>query len=466
MEIKCPKCKEALELPEEAIGAKVQCPFCNEVFIGTRPSPEESCDGNTAVIKLTAASGKEAHVGGRTNRQADVFPIIQKAVYTVTKRYVELSSIESGTVFTKYVLKELLPADKKPISIAKQNEIAAQIAIQTGSSGVEVIQRFNSIDQVRVPCMEDERLSFWEVISKQEEKLDPAFRDDRSSQLEFWRRCSARGRNSMKDIGWVLPYASGVDAVAYPSEEAGIGMILGDRGCGKTTCLNSAICTLALFRQASSVRIIILDPEGNLPGYNTLPHSVNGGTVTGYENCRIALRKICEEIDRRHEFCCQEGVDSIRPDYNVKLIEEGKDPFPTYAVFIDNIDGLVRTGDKEVFAWLSKLSFAWHEGFFTLATSRCYSKREFAQSNGTDYVSWNPMLLMRISDSKVFNKFSSEDLKKARALKLSGEIVRSKFGMQATYITKHDIDDVLHVALSGDDKEQAYRNLVRKYVDS
>ncbi len=76
------------------------------------------------------------------------------------------------------------------------------------------------------------------------------------------------------------------------------------------------------------------------------------------------------------------------------------------------------------------------------------------------------MLLMRISDSKVFNKLSSEDLKKARALKLSGEIVRSKFGMQATYITKHDIDDVLHVALSGDDKEQAYRNLVRQYVDS
>ena len=127
MEIKCPKCKEALELPEEAVGAKVQCTFCNEVFIGTRPSPEESCDGNTDVIKLTAASGKEAHVGGRTNRQADVFPIIQKAVYTVTKRYVELSSIEPGTVFTKYVLKELLPTDKKPISVAKQNEIAAQI---------------------------------------------------------------------------------------------------------------------------------------------------------------------------------------------------------------------------------------------------------------------------------------------------------------------------------------------------
>ena len=34
MEIKCPKCKEALELPEEAVGAKVQCPFCGDTFIG------------------------------------------------------------------------------------------------------------------------------------------------------------------------------------------------------------------------------------------------------------------------------------------------------------------------------------------------------------------------------------------------------------------------------------------------
>ena len=34
MEIKCPKCGEALELPEEAVGAKVQCPFCGDTFIG------------------------------------------------------------------------------------------------------------------------------------------------------------------------------------------------------------------------------------------------------------------------------------------------------------------------------------------------------------------------------------------------------------------------------------------------
>lgn len=47
MEIKCPKCKEALELPNEAIGAKVQCPFCAEKFTGEavvllKPSPTVS----------------------------------------------------------------------------------------------------------------------------------------------------------------------------------------------------------------------------------------------------------------------------------------------------------------------------------------------------------------------------------------------------------------------------------------
>ena len=37
MEIKCPKCGEALELPDEAVGAKVQCPF----WISTGSDP---CD--------------------------------------------------------------------------------------------------------------------------------------------------------------------------------------------------------------------------------------------------------------------------------------------------------------------------------------------------------------------------------------------------------------------------------------
>jgi len=39
MIINCPRCGEALELPEEAVGAKVQCPFCEETFVGAaKPS--------------------------------------------------------------------------------------------------------------------------------------------------------------------------------------------------------------------------------------------------------------------------------------------------------------------------------------------------------------------------------------------------------------------------------------------
>ena len=38
MEIKCPKCEAALELPDEAVGAKVQCPFCHEKFLGKEPA--------------------------------------------------------------------------------------------------------------------------------------------------------------------------------------------------------------------------------------------------------------------------------------------------------------------------------------------------------------------------------------------------------------------------------------------
>lgn len=37
MIIACPNCGAALELPEESVGAKVQCPVCETSFVSTGP---------------------------------------------------------------------------------------------------------------------------------------------------------------------------------------------------------------------------------------------------------------------------------------------------------------------------------------------------------------------------------------------------------------------------------------------
>lgn len=318
---------------------------------------------------------------------------------------------------------------------------------------------------VYIPAEGVERLSFWEVIAGVEGKIQPFFGEDRRSQYEFWEVCKGRGAMHMQDIAYALPYVSAVGTVISPAAlSGGIQIILGDHGSGKTTCLNAAICTLALFRPASCVRIVVLDPVGEMPEYAGLPHLSYGGTVVGYDNCRRTLRRICNEIEWR-EKTIREYSSSLRPNVNLKLLSAGGDAIPFYAVFIDNLDALVRLGDKEIFDCLAKLSCAWHEGFYTVATSKNFSRSVFKVPRACGYVDWCMMFSMIISDAKAYNLCALSELAGARKSSIPGAIFGAspfpRVGEQATFITKEDVAGVVAIARS-QDKEWAFRERMRQ----
>ena len=57
--ISCPECSKNLQVPEELIGKKVQCPECKNTFVATLPEPEDRSDPppKTSTVKKKTTGG-------------------------------------------------------------------------------------------------------------------------------------------------------------------------------------------------------------------------------------------------------------------------------------------------------------------------------------------------------------------------------------------------------------------------
>ena len=467
MTIHCPNCKEALELPESAVGAKVSCPFCGEKFIGEeevlvlKPAVAEPAVRETPVEDGVVPSAAPAAADAVEEIEARTFAAIQEAFRLYGKVEPCLKSVSHGTVFTTYSLSgDMSRLNKVFFSPSKTRDVCEQIGFRLGKVGVTCW-----CDDILVPAEDCERPSFWRIVSELETKVEPFWTDDEQGRVAFWKSCEAKGQASMSDMAHVLPYVSAMGAVTSAALFCGgIQMILGDYGSGKTTCLNAAICTLALFRQPSAVKVVVLDPRGEMPDYSALPHAFAGGTVVGYEECKAALRTLAGEIDRRHATLA-ETCSNLRASYNAGRLANGLGAMPVVAVFIDNLDALVRPGEKEVHELLGRLSQAWHEGFYTIATAKDYTRATFKTPRNCNEFCSDKMFALKVGNPKMFNMRSASEFSEARQQSQPGVITSpscgARMGREATLVRAADVADVIAIARSAD-KESAYRERVKR----
>ena len=454
MEIKCPKCDEALELPEEAVGAKVQCPFCGMIFTGfvAHHDVVETEDNIRDVTSEDAISGNALTLDNMTIKRYK--EVITSTAKLMLVREIQFAEIKRGTVYMSFVL---TPEGLYDVSSKRLHDYSMQLCASMDTHHVQVTS-----SNIRVPCHDGDRLTFWELISTQEEKIFPAWGESVESQLVFWERCMKCPLGEERNMVLCHPYS--VDDCHGLCGGGGFQMVLGDVGSGKTMCLNAAICSLALFRQSSSVRFITIDPAGSLPDYSLLPHSI--GSAVGLDECIKMLRWICGEIDRRHEIVCEKVLYNVDVEANIRLLNVGAASMPFIAVFIDDFEDILATKDKEVFDMLEKISVSWHEGVYVMATCNSWNHSTLKCPKGVRRrFQGVDLLVMRISDRKDFVILPTDIKDNAHTLVLPGEIAaadgRRRHMCEAVYLTPNDINDVIRIACSGDNKEYEYRKRVR-----
>ena len=189
-----------------------------------------------------------------------------------------------------------------------------------------------------------------------------------------------------------------------------------------------------------------------------------GGTVVGYEECKAALRTLAGEIDRRHATLAG-TCSNLRASYNAGRLANGLGAMPVVAVFIDNLDALVRPGEKEVHELLGRLSQAWHEGFYTIATAKDYTRATFKTPRNCNEFCSDKMFALKVGNPKMFNMRSASEFSEARQQSQPGVITSpscgARMGREATLVRAADVADVIAIARSAD-KESAYRERVKR----
>lgn len=112
-------------------------------------------------------------------------------------------------------------------------------------------------------------------------------------------------------------------------------LIAGTTGSGKSALARTILASLALYNDASNLRLVLIDPKGR--GFSPLARldHVEGDIVTGPEQANLHLRMIVREMERRDS----EGVNA-----------------PLIVVAIDELADLLQTGGKTVERAITRLA--------------------------------------------------------------------------------------------------------------
>jgi len=140
-------------------------------------------------------------------------------------------------------------------------------------------------------------------------------------------------------------------------------LIAGATGAGKSVGINTIIASLLFKMHPKNLKFVIIDPKKvELRQYNVLKKhflavspDIKDSIITDPQDAVVALKAVCEEMDRRYDVLAEVGQRNIL-DYNWK-VREGKikdnenmvfKTMPYIVVVIDELADLMLTASKEV----------------------------------------------------------------------------------------------------------------------
>lgn len=124
-------------------------------------------------------------------------------------------------------------------------------------------------------------------------------------------------------------------------------LISGATNSGKSVCANTIILSLLMNYKPSEVRMIMVDPKRvEMLFYKDIPHLLCP-IITEAEKARVALDKLCIEMDKRFTTFSLVGVKNIA-SYNEMMVEQGKFKMPFIILIVDEFAELMLSKNQKM----------------------------------------------------------------------------------------------------------------------
>ena len=124
-------------------------------------------------------------------------------------------------------------------------------------------------------------------------------------------------------------------------------LISGATNSGKSVCANTIILSLLMNYKPSEVRMIMVDPKRvEMLFYKDIPHLLCP-IITDSEKARVALDKLCVEMDKRFTIYSQVGVKNIA-SYNELMIANNKSKMPFIMLIVDEFAELMLCKNRNI----------------------------------------------------------------------------------------------------------------------
>ncbi|MBO7615036.1 MAG: DUF87 domain-containing protein [Bacilli bacterium] len=137
-------------------------------------------------------------------------------------------------------------------------------------------------------------------------------------------------------------------------------LIGGSTGSGKSSCINSIICSLIKEYSPEQVKLVLIDPKRvELAPYSNISHLLMP-IITDSQKASETLKNLISEMDKRYSTFEKVGVKNIESYNNLvtKAKESGKNIklMPYIVVVIDELADLMQTTGKEVESSIQRLT--------------------------------------------------------------------------------------------------------------
>lgn len=130
-------------------------------------------------------------------------------------------------------------------------------------------------------------------------------------------------------------------------------LVAGMTGAGKSTMINSMLCSLLMRATPAELGLVLIDPKMvEMAPYESIPHLMQP-VVTDTEEAAGVLNWLVQEMEARYEFLEHNGVRNLK-ELNEKLPEI--DRFPYLLCVVDELADLIMTHRKEVEASIVRIA--------------------------------------------------------------------------------------------------------------